>query len=517
MKNILEMIDISKVYPNGVYANKKVNFSVREGEIHALVGENGAGKTTLMKVMFGIEQPDNGEIRIGGERVSFASANDAIQKGICMVHQHFMLVPSLTVAENTALGCEDTKGLFIDKDAVVKKVTEISEKYNLKLNPNDLVADISVGMKQRVEILKTLYRGAKIIILDEPTAVLTPQETEELFIQLKVLREKGHTIIFISHKLHEIKQITDRISILRKGELVATVDTSGVTEKEISDLMIGENINLQIEKGPAHPGKAVLDIENLTTRDDSGKTIFENLCLKVREGQILGLAGVEGNGQKELIEIITSQRKYDSGTVAFGGKPVRFGRIIESRNRGMGYVPADRMTMGAAVEFSVEENLVANEIRTKRLSDGVLTSPKKIDDFAEKLVEEYGITCSSPKTPVKMLSGGNIQKVVAAREFSGNLKLIVADQPTRGIDVLAADFIHKTLVKLRDSGAAVLLSSADLDELLKVSDSVIVMYGGKIVAYFEDASNISQMELGNYMLGALRMEDSVIRSEYYEK
>ncbi len=517
MKNILEIKEVSKVYSNGVYANKKVNFSVREGEIHALVGENGAGKTTLMKVIFGIEKPDGGEILVNGKPVEFNSPNDAIKNGICMVHQHFMLVPSLTVAENCALGAETKKGLFIDKDLVKKRVKSICEQYNLNLEPDALVEDISVGLKQRVEILKTLYRDAQIIILDEPTAVLTPQETDELFNQLISLKEKGHTIIFISHKLHEVKRITDRVSVLRKGEMVATVDTKDVNEQEISNLMIGESVNLEINKQPARVGDAVLTIDRLCAKDDVGKPLFENLCLKVRAGEILGLASIEGNGQQQLIEIITSQRKYESGSVDFLGRQVKFGKIIESRKHGMGYIPGDRMTMGVARDMTIEENIISNKLWDKALYSGMLLSPGKIEQLGERLIEEYKVKAESPKMPVGTLSGGNIQKVVAAREFSIDARLIVADQPTRGIDVLAADFIHKTIVGLRDKGAGILLASADLDELLKVSDSIIVMFEGKITAYFEDAASLQQMELGNYMLGVKKMESSYIMEAYYEK
>ncbi len=517
MKSILELKDISKVYPNGVYANKKVNFSVREGEIHALVGENGAGKTTLMKIIFGIEKPDSGSIILDGQREEFHSPYDAISKGICMVHQHFMLVPSLTVAENTAIGCETTKGIFIDKEQINKKVQELSEKYDLRLNANDYVSDISVGMKQRVEILKTLYRGAKIIILDEPTAVLTPQETQELFVQLSALRDKGYTIIFISHKLHEIKQMTDRVSVLRKGEMVATVNTVDVNEQEISELMIGETVNLTIDKKPVKPGKVILQIKDLCAKDDNNKDLFEGLNLQLRSGQIIGLAGVEGNGQEELVQMITSSRKFDSGEISFLGEPIEFGKIIKSRNKGMGYIPSDRMTVGAAIDMSIEENIIANKMSDKSLFSGLLMSSKKISELATRLISDYKIKCKSPDTQIRMLSGGNIQKVVAAREFSIDAKLIVADQPTRGIDVIAADFIHKTIVRLRDEGAAVLLVSADLDELIKVSDSMAVIYGGKITAYFPQVSQVSQMELGNYMLGVKKMEPESIRRMLHEE
>jgi len=516
MDNVLELRDVSKVYINGVYANKKVNFSVRRGEIHALVGENGAGKTTLMKIIFGMEKPDGGEIFLDGKKVEFRSPNDAIHYGIFMVHQHFMLVESLSVSENTALGCEDVKGVFIDREKIRDKTLSLIETYNLNLDPDALVADLSVGMKQRVEILKALYRNAKIIIFDEPTAVLTPQETIELFRQLKGLKEKGHTIIFISHKLHEVKELTDQVSILRKGEMIKTVNTENVNEQDISNLMIGETVNLEIEKKPQDRKEAVLDIEGLYAKNDVGKPLFENFFMKVRSGEILGLASIEGNGQQQLIEIITSQRKYDKGRVDFLDRPIIFDRIIASRKRGLGYIPSDRMALGTASDMSIEENLIANKLWDRQLYTGILTSPDKITSLSNELIQEYDIRTDSSKTRISMLSGGNIQKVVAAREFSIDARLIVADQPTRGIDVLAADFIHKTIVKLRDHGAAVLLASADLDELLKVSDSIIVMVAGKIGAYFEDASRVTQMELGNYMLGVKRMDESFIREKHYE-
>lgn len=506
MEYALEMKDICKVYPNGVYANKNVNFSVKKGEIHALVGENGAGKSTLMKILFGLEQPDSGEILIEGKSERLTSPSVAIQHGIGMVHQHFMLVDSLSVAENTALGCESTKGVLIDSDSINKKVKELSDLYNLNLDPKKILKDLSVGSKQRVEILKTLYRDAKIIILDEPTAVLTPQETKELFERLLLLKAEGHTIVFISHKLDEIKQITDRITVLRRGKTIDTVMTADVTEKEISNLMIGDEVQLLTEKSVPNPTKTVLQVKGLNYTLPSGHHVLKDINLKIRSGEIIGLAGIEGNGQSELVDIITGFLKYE-GTVQFNGENLKTGKIAHERDRGLCYIPADRMTRGAVLDMTIEENLIATDVRKKSFIGKIpsIISKKKTKAFANELIEKYDIRTDSAETPIKMLSGGNMQKVIVAREFTSESNLVVADQPTRGIDVLAADSIHRMLVQKREEGSAVLLISADLQELIAVSDSIVVIYGGEIVAYFAKAGEVTQTQLGNYMLGANRM------------
>ncbi|HBT50229.1 MAG: ATPase component of uncharacterized ABC-type transporter [Caldanaerobacter subterraneus] len=515
MKEILKMQNITKVYPNGIVANKRVNFSVNEGEIHALVGENGAGKTTLMKILFGLEQPEEGAIYLNGKKVSINSPFIAIKNGIGMVHQHFMLVPSLTVAENIVLGIEPRKRGFIDFKKAVEITEELAQKYNLKVDAKAVVRDLPVGMKQKVEILKALLRGAKILILDEPTAVLTPQETEELFEELLRLKEKGHTIIFISHKLREVKQISDRVTIMRHGKNVGVFKTSEVTEQDISKLMVGRDVVLKIEKTQHKPGEVVLEVKNLTWINEWGKPTLKNVSFSVRSGEILGVAGVEGNGQRELVEIITGLRKFDKGDLLLDGKIINNLSIKERRELGISYIPEDRMVYGVAAEASIAENLIADRFEKREFNHGILTNIRKIASFSKYLIEEFKIQCSSFNQKVKMLSGGNIQKVVVAREFSSGPKLLIADQPTRGIDVGATELIHKKIIELRDRGTAVLLISADLNEIMELSDTLIVMFGGEIVAYFDDLSKVTEEELGTYMLGLKKQSYEEIRRVLY--
>ncbi|PWM44020.1 MAG: ABC transporter ATP-binding protein [Clostridiales bacterium] len=515
MSDILQMREISKVYGNGIYANRLVNFSVCEGEIHALVGENGAGKSTLMKILYGLEKPDNGEILFRGEPVKFQSPQDAMAIGIGMVHQHFMLVDSLTVTENVILGYEPKKGLFIDKKTAKEKVIELSESFDLKIDPNIPIKELAVGVKQKVEIIKALYRGAKILILDEPTAVLTPQETVELFAQLKKLKENGFTVIFISHKLREVKEISDRISIMRKGEMVQTVNTVDVSEREISELMVGGGFSGDINKSKADPKENLLEVKDVAWKDANKMPVVDGITFSVRAGEIVGIAGVEGNGQNELIEMITGLKKPDSGEINMLGHSTKGKRIRELRKYGMSYIPSDRMTLGIASGMSIENNIISAKLEDKSLYKFKLFNKNKITGMSKKLVKEFLIKCGSEKTEVGMLSGGNMQKVVVAREFTQNSKLIIAEQPTRGIDVGAAEFIHKKLVELRDSGCAVLLVSADLEELTKLSDSIVVVYNGKISAYIDDVPSVSEMDLGHYMLGVKKQTDEEIGGAYH--
>jgi len=498
---LLSMNSITKVYPNGIVANEGVDFSIRKGEIHALVGENGAGKSTLMKILFGLEHPEEGEILLKGEPVQISSPNIAIDHGIGMVHQHFMLVPSLTVAENMVLGSEPRKGLYVNIKKAVEDTLELSEKYNLTVDPSAKVRDLPVGIKQKVEILKALYRGAEILILDEPTAVLTPQETKELFEELRLLKEKGSTIIFISHKLHEIKELCDRLTIMRNGRTQGVFEVADVSEKDISRHMVGRDVILEVEKGPASPSEISLKVESLTVVNDFGKKAVNNISFSVRKGEILGVAGVEGNGQGELVEILTGLQKLNFGKVEIEGENISNKSIKDIRNLGTCHIPEDRMTYGVAETLDIEQNLLADKHDSPRFTGKILTKPKVIRENSLSLIKEYKIKCGSPLEEVKMLSGGNIQKVVVAREFSSNPGLIIADQPTRGIDVGATEFIRKRLVELRDDGSAVLLVSADLNEVLELSDSLIVMYNGEITAYIEDVKALGEEELGLYMLG----------------
>ena len=499
---IVQMKGISKVYPNGIAANRNVDFFVKKGEIHALMGENGAGKSTLVKILFGLEQPTEGQIIINGEEVHLSSPTVAISKGIGMVHQHFMLVPSLTVAENIVLGMAPIRnGVFIDYKKAVQITEEVSQKYNLHVNPNAKVMDIPVGMKQKVEILKALVRGANILILDEPTAVLTTQETSELFKELMTLKELGYTIIFISHKLNEIKQITDRLTIMRGGKSMGVYGTAITSQQEISRLMVGRDVILNVEKDKPQPKDSVLKVRNLEYTNKWNKKMIDRLSFSVRQGEILGIAGVEGNGQRELVEMLFNLNTPDSGTITVNDVNIINLPQDKIRKNRVSLIPEDRMVYGIADAASVEENVISDRSTEKRLNKGPLFNMKMIHRESDKLINDYTILCKSRKQQVKMLSGGNIQKVVVARELSSNPLLIIADEPTRGIDVGATEFIRKKLVELSRAGAAVLLVTADLNEVMELSDSLIVLYGGKIVAYFEDTSELDDTVMGEYMLG----------------
>lgn len=510
---LLEMRGITKVYPNGVVANRDVNFSLREGEIHALAGENGAGKSTLMKMIFGMEEPSEGEIYIRGEKVKLLSPQDAIDRGIGMVHQHFMLVPSFTVAENMVLGMEPRKGLGIHYAEAIRMTEETARKYNLAVNPKAKVEDLTVGMKQKVEILKALLRGAKILILDEPTAVLTPQETEELFRELQQLKEHGHTIVFISHKLKEVKAICDRITILRGGSSEGVFQTAEVSEQEISRLMVGRDVVLKYDKPNVALQEPVLTVQELNVSDRQGNSLLRDVNFTVHGGQIVGIAGVEGNGQHELIEALTGglQGGSSNGSVQVKGIEIREADILSIRNLGVAYIPEDRMSQGSAAEASISDNLISTRYRSKELNKGFLLRGSSIMESAVRLIEEFKIRCSGPKQPIGMLSGGNMQKVVVARECSANPQLLIAEQPTRGVDVGAAQLIHQKLLELREKQGAIVLVSADLNEVLEISDRLLVMYEGQIVAYIEDPSGMSEEELGLYMLGIKRQDPEQIR------
>lgn len=508
---VVRMKGITKVYPNGVAANQGVDFNLRKGEIHALMGENGAGKTTLMKMLFGLEQPTAGEIIVNGEPLELSSPSAAISHGIGMVHQHFMLVPSLSVAENMVLGMVPRKsGAFIDRARAVGITKEYSERFNLFVEPEAKVADIPVGMKQKVEILKALARGARILIMDEPTAVLTSKETAELFAELKHLKEQGYTIVFISHKLNEIMEITDRLTIMRGGRSMGVYNTKDVTKEEISRLMVGRDVVLQVQKAKAVPGRTVLRVRNLEYTDDWHRKKLDRVSFDVREGEILGIAGVEGNGQKELVDMLFSFNIPDAGEATVNGTGILGLPQRKIRDLGVSLIPEDRMLNGIAAGASIEENAISDRTGRKQFNRGPLFSMKAIHAEADRLIREYAIRCKSRNQQVGMLSGGNIQKVVVAREFSSNPVLILADQPTRGIDVGATEFIRRKLVELSRSGAAVLLVSADLNEVMELSDSLIVMHNGQIAAYFDDTSGLKDDIMGEYMLGLRRQNEEEI-------
>ena len=508
---VVQMKAITKVYPNGVAANQGVDFNLRKGEIHALMGENGAGKSTLMKMLFGLEQPTSGEIIVNGEKLNLTSPSVSISKGIGMVHQHFMLVPSLSVAENMVLGMVPRKGLFIDQAKAIEITREYAEKYNLHVEPEAKVMDIPVGMKQKVEILKALVRGAKILILDEPTAVLTSQETAELFKELLHLKEQGYTIVFISHKLNEIMQITDRLTIMRNGRSMGVYNTKDVTKEEISRLMVGRDVVLTVQKEKAQPTDTVLRVRDVEYVNEWNKKMLDKVSFDVRKGEILGIAGVEGNGQKELVDMLFGFNTPNAGSITVSGETVIGLSQQKLRQLGVSLVPEDRMIYGIASSASIEENVISDRCADKRFNKGPLFNMKAIHAESDRLIADYTVLCKSRKQQVGMLSGGNIQKVVVAREFSNDPVLILADQPTRGIDVGATEFIRKKLVELSRSGIAVLLISADLNEVMELSDSLIVMHNGHISAYFEDTSALSDDVMGEYMLGLKQQPEEEVR------
>lgn len=498
---VLQMQHIMKIYSNGVVANEDVSLELNKGEIHALLGENGAGKSTLMKVLFGIETPDEGKILLDGREVTIKSPQDAIKKGIGMVHQHFMLVPSLTVAENIILGVEPKKGLFINMKEAVREAKAIAEKYNFDIDVTAKVEEISVGIKQKVEILKALYRGAGILILDEPTAVLTPQETDELFVQLEKLKKDGHTIIFISHKLDEIKKICDRATIMRSGRSMGTYDVSKISTDDMSKLMVGREVVLTFEKKPVVLRETMMKVRDLTVYNTQGVLKVDGLSFDLKGGEILGIAGVEGNGQSELIDTLTGINRNYTGEVEIKGETIRKASIRDIRERKLAHIPEDRMTSGCAANLNILENLFSNQYEEERYSGKMMLKGKVLEKRAEDLVKEYQIKCKSFRQNVGMLSGGNIQKVIVAREFSAGPDIIIANQPTRGIDVGAAEFIRRRLLEYRDAGCAVILVSADLNEIFSLSDRLAVMYKGKFSGVFTEVGDVTEEELGQYMLG----------------
>lgn len=498
---ILVMEGITKIYGNGFVANKNIDLRVKKGEIHALIGENGAGKSTLMKVLFGQEQPEEGRIIYKGESVLITNPLKALELGIGMVHQHFMLVPSLTVAENMVLGIEPKKRGFFDFNEAVRLTKEISLKYKLPIDPLAKIADLPVGFKQRVEILKILLRGVDVLILDEPTAVLTPQETEELFVQLRELRKNGYTIIFISHKLNEIKSLCDRVTILRDGRVTGIDDVKNLTEKQISRMMVGRDVMLTIDKEIAKPKEKLLEVKHLHYVDQHGKHVVKNVSFSVRKGEILGIAGIEGNGQREMSNLISGLENFQLGEIIYNGTSVVNKSIRELREKNISHISEDRMTFGTVTDATIEENLISDRFYKSEFNKFWLFNNSYIKEHVNQLIEQYNVKCDSKDALIQTLSGGNMQKVVVAREFSLKPDFVIANQPTRGIDVGSSEFIRNKLVELRDQGAAVLLISADLSEIIEVSDSIIVMCEGAVVAYLDNQVHVSEEELGEYMLG----------------
>jgi simple sugar transport system ATP-binding protein len=484
---ILEIRGLTKTFPGGVVANKAVDLTLHEGEVHCLLGENGAGKSTLMNAVFGLYQPDKGQIRLRGEPVRFASSRDAIAHGIGMVHQHFQLIPVFTVAENVILGNEMRKGPLLDLEGARLRIMQLGAQYGLRVDPDAVVGDLSVGEQQRVELVKALFREADILILDEPTAVLTPGEVVELFDVVRNLIEQGKSIIFITHKLREVLAVADRITVLRNGRVVGEADPAEATQQSLATLMVGRDVSFAIDKAPAKPAGVVLRAQGLTVQDDRGVTTVDGLHLEVRAGEVFGIAGVEGNGQRELVEAIVGMRPKLAGTVQIDGHDVTHASPRDVLELGVAHVPEDRGKHGLVGPFSIADNLVLNRYRKAPFARRGLRDDAAIERDAIELVKRFDIRTPSPDVPVNNLSGGNQQKVIIARELTGDVKLLVVAQPTRGLDVGSIEFIHRRIIEMRDQGAAVLLVSAELDEVLNLSDRIGVIYRGALVGEFARA------------------------------
>jgi len=500
MSPVLELRDITKTFP-GVLANDHISLTLNEGEVLALLGENGAGKTTLMNVLYGLYTPDEGEILVRGEKVDIHDPNDAIEQGIGMVHQHFMLVPVFTVAENVMLGVESVKGgLFLDRETSSQRIRDISTQFGLTVDPDALVEDLPVGVQQRVEIIKVLYRNAEILILDEPTAVLTPQEAEDLFKIIRSLVDQGKSVIFITHKLKEVLALADRITVLRSGRVVGSTTPQETTEGELARMMVGREVILRVEKELASPGKVVLDVDNLCVVGDRGTMAVDGVSLQVREGEVLGIAGVQGNGQTELVEALTGLRQIESGTVFIAGRDVTRATPREITEVGTAHVPEDRQRDGLILSFSVEDNLILNTYYLPPFAGGIVLQRDAIAEAAVERARQFDIRTPSVLSPASNLSGGNQQKVIVAREFSRPSKLVIASQPTRGLDVGSIEYIHSRLIEKRDQGCAVLLVSPELDEIIGLSDRIAVMYEGQILACLP-AAEATKERLGLLMAG----------------
>jgi general nucleoside transport system ATP-binding protein len=500
---LVEMCDIVKRFP-GVLANSRVCFDIRAGEVHALLGENGAGKSTLMRQLYGLYRPDEGEILIDGKPHIFHSPADAIRSGIGMIHQHFMLVPTLTVAQNVALGLKSTREPLLDLDQVSKRIIELSQAYGLKVDPSAYIWQLSVGEQQRVEIIKALYRGASMIILDEPTAVLTPPEVNDLFVTLKRMVNEGHGLVFISHKLHEVLAISDRITVLRDGQKIDTRPAKGVTRDELVKMMVGREVK-PLSPQTAKIGEARLKVQGLRAIGDRGTEMLCGVSLEVHAGEIVGIAGVSGNGQRELAQCLSGLRKFTAGSIYLDGKDVSEATLIQRMEDGMAYIPEERMRDGAIREFSVEENLFLRDHSAKQYRHWLFMDFKKMAARTREVVKEYSVKTPRIDTPLKNLSGGNIQKLIMARELSRDPKVLIAAQPTRGVDIGATEYIHKRLLEQRAQGTAILLISEDLDEVQTLSDRIAVMYEGMIIGVVQRGEATVE-QIGLMMAGISREE-----------
>ncbi|MEI3610868.1 ABC transporter ATP-binding protein [Pseudogracilibacillus sp. SO30301A] len=499
MEYVIEMLNIRKEFP-GIVANDNITLQVKKGEIHALLGENGAGKSTLMNVLFGLYQPEKGEIKIKGQKVNITNPNIANDLGIGMVHQHFMLVEPFTVTQNIILGSEPTKYGQINIKAAEKEVQELSDRYGLRVDPKAKIRDISVGMQQRVEILKMLYRGADVLILDEPTAVLTPQEINEFFEIIESLVDEGKSIILITHKLKEIMQVCDRCTVIRKGVGIGTVNVSETTVEQLATFMVGRSVSFKTEKEKSIPTDVVLKVENVHINDNRNIPVVKGLNLEVRANEIVGIAGIDGNGQTELIEAIAGLKKTESGSVYLNNEPVTNLSPREITEKGLAHIPQDRQKFGLVLDFPVSENIALQTYYQEPYSKNKILNYEKIDELSERIVKEYDVRTPSIHTKTSALSGGNQQKVIIGREVDRSPDLLIAAQPTRGLDVGAIEFIHQKLVEERDKGRAVLLLSFELDEILDVSDRIVVIFDGQIVADLKPEETTEQ-ELGLLMAG----------------
>lgn len=496
---IIETKNLTKKFGDFT-ANNKINLQVKEGEIHAIVGENGAGKSTLMNMLYGLLQPTEGEIYIKGKHVSINNPRDAINLGIGMVHQHFKLVPTFTIFENILLGDELTKGIRINKKKEIKVVKELIEKYGFNINPKDKIQNVPIGTEQRVEILKMLYRNVDILILDEPTAVLTPQEVDELLISLNELREAGKTIIIITHKLGEVKRCSDSVTVIRKGEIVDRVETKDVTEKDLAKLMVGRDVLLQVEKPEAKIGDELFTVNDLSVTNKQKVRLLDNVNFAVKRGEILGVAGVEGNGQSQLIKVLTGLMKCTNGKVTYKDKNITNYPSEKIRKLGIGIIPEDRYKHGLCRNMKISENLMAGYHDTDKFGSTYHYNYKKIRDNRDELINDFDIRVGSADGDVGQLSGGNAQKVIIARELSMNPDLVIASQPTRGVDIGSIEFIHKQLISLRNDNKAVLVVSSELSEIMNLSDRIIVMYKGSIIGEV-NAKETTKEELGYLMAG----------------
>ena len=499
----IEMLNITKRFP-GIIANDNITLRLKKGEIHALLGENGAGKSTLMSVLFGLYQPEEGEIHKDGRKVEIRDPNDANALGIGMVHQHFKLVECFSVLDNIILGVEPNKMGFLQKQDARKKVLDLSEKYGLHVDPDAIIEDITVGMQQRTEILKMLYRDNEILIFDEPTAVLTPQEIEELMQIMKNLAAEGKSILFISHKLNEIMEVSDRVTVLRKGKCIGTVETASTTAEELSAMMVGRNVSFHVEKGPLKPGGEVLSVEHLTVASKVHKNnAVKDVSFRVRAGEIVCIAGIDGNGQTELIHGLTGLDKITGGSVTLCGETITHASI-RRRGRNMSHIPEDRHKHGLVLDFTLEQNMVLQRYKEPQFQHGGFIRRDAVRAYADRLIEQFDVRSGQGAVTIaRSMSGGNQQKAIIAREVDRDKPLIIAVQPTRGLDVGAIEYIHKQLVAQRDAGKAVLLVSLELDEVMSLSDRILVMYEGQIVGEL-DPKQTTVQELGLYMSGAKR-------------